>query len=573
MKKNSFSIYFKIAFLLLLFISMPTIIASILFFFNIGINSYTFIIGELLSFLIYIYLFTYKNKDSIKETLIVFISSFILIFIGFLLVHDIYDRSWDGNSYHMQAIDWLSKGWNPIFDHKELNGFGIWSIHYPKFIWIFAATLMSLTGNILIGKIFTIIIIYITALISYDVLKKSKVISPIFAFIFSLLLALNPVIVPQVNTYYNDGILGNVIIIICFILYGVTKKVYNIEKGYSILIFIGLLASILANIKYTGSLYIVIILSIYWIYLLLGKLLENKKVFFIKSAVIIGFLVCTVAANTYLVNVIHHKNIGYPIVGNNKIDIKTPNIPKLYDNKNKFYSFFESNLGYTSNSRDNYEFKYKTPFTVTEEEMFELSKPDLRSGGFGVYFQLIIITIILISFIVIINEISKEKIKNIKELLNYKKNLIFKYKDELIFLLIGLVLFIITPMIWWARYVPYFYSFLLIFFIFLISRYKNIIYKNLCIVIVMFLCIINTFAFIMVDYSYVKKSDYDLKENLSTIVDSLPDGEKVYLKEPRAPYYYIVSKTLEDNNIDYEYLDGDYKVIKELPYEVKILKK
>ncbi len=72
MKKNNLSISYKIAFLLVLFISMPTILASTLFFFNISINSYTFLIGELLSILIYSFFFIYKNKDSKKETLIVF---------------------------------------------------------------------------------------------------------------------------------------------------------------------------------------------------------------------------------------------------------------------------------------------------------------------------------------------------------------------------------------------------------------------------------------------------------------------------------------------------------------------
>ncbi len=573
MKKSNTSIFYKIAFLLVLFISMPTILASTLFFFGISINSYTFIIGELLSILVYIFFFVYKNKDSNKETLIVFLSTLVLIFIAFLLVYNIYDRSYDGNAYHMRAIDWLSSGWNPVYNHiEDVNGIGIFSAHYPKFIWTFAATIMSLTGNILIGKMFTIVIIYITALIAYDVLKRTRILNPIFAFIFSILISLNPVIIPQINTYYNDGILGNLIIIVCFLLYGVTKKVYNIEKDYTVLIFIGLLASILANIKYTGALYIVVILSIYWIFLLLGKLIENKKMFFVKSAVIIGFLVCTVAANTYLINIVHHKNIGYPIVGENKIDIKTSNTPEVYKDKNKFLSFFESNLTYSNNSRQLDDFTYKAPFTATKEEVKQLSVTDLRTGGFGVYFQLILLSILFISIIIILKEITNKKIKN---LISYLNNFREKYKEELIFLFIGLVLFIITPMLWWARYVPYFYSFLLIFFIFIISNYKEVIYKNLAIIIIIFLCSLNTFAFIVVDYSEVTEASDKIENKLEVIVDSLSKEKKIYLTEPRDPFNFIVSYTLDNNNIDYEYvdLDGNYKVIKELPYNVKVVEK
>ncbi len=555
MKKNCLSIFYKIAFLLVLFISMPTILASTLFFFNISINSYTFIIGELFSVLIYIFFFVYKNKDSKKETLIVFLSTITLIIIAFLLVHNVYDRSWDGNTYHIPAIDMLSNGWNPLLDHKELTGFGIWSVHYPKFIWIFAASIMALTGNILIGKMFTIIIIYITALISYDVLSRTKVLSPILALVFSILISLNPVIIPQINTYYNDGIVGNLIIIVCLLLYGVTKKLYDIEKDYTVLIFLGLLASILANVKYTGSLDIVVILSIYWIYLLFGKLIKNKKTFFIKSAIIIGFLVCTVAANTYLVNIVHHKNIGYPIVGENKIDILTFNTPDLYKDRNKFSSFVKSTLTYSTNRRKEEELTYKAPFTVTSEEIKEISKVDLRSGGFGVYFQLIMITTIFISIIIIVSEISNKNIKSVKGVLIYQKNLLNRYKEEFLLLFVGLVLFIITPMSWWARYIPYFYSFLLIYFIFITSRYKNEIYKNICIMIFLFLCILNTMAFLIVDHKAVVEGDLIAREKKEEAIDVSPEDGKIYVKQATNQYYYWIGKELDKKGIEYEFLD------------------
>ena len=324
----------KILFLLLGFLFFPTIVATILFYFKISISSITFYIGLLILLILYFVIF-YKKNTSLKEIIMPLLFSIIIIALFIIISICFKENTFDGWSYHMPAVMHLKDGWNPIFEHNE--DIGLWSAHYPKFIWIYGSLLYSVTGSIFSGTSFNSIIAFSMFFLIYDILNR-KGNNKLFVLLISLALTFNVVVLGQLLSYYNDGTLGVCIMALLLIFYAISKNIYKLENNYLLVFFISVYASILANIKFNGSLYSFLIIILIGGYLLIKKNLHFNK-FFVKSCLMIGIAVIPIAILTYVPNYIYHKNIGYPIVGKNKVDIITKAMAKRYENKGKLTSF------------------------------------------------------------------------------------------------------------------------------------------------------------------------------------------------------------------------------------------
>ena len=388
MNKNYNVLNFAIMILLLIFNVL--FISTVELICTFPINPYGFILSLL--FTIFEAFIILKKMNKPFKTIAISISLFVLlIFISILVSGNILDKSWDSNAYHKSAIGQLKNGWNPFYDtfykpNSEIDDIclmqsreDIWTHHYPKGIWIFAANVYSLTNNIESGKCISILIAVLTFSFSYFYLSDK--IKQTYNIILSLLIAINPVFFSQCMTFYNDGILGNCIIILIFTFLSIIENKSNKKNLYLyICLFITLV--LLINIKFTGLVYAGIYSLCYYIYFLFSK---NHRKKYLIDITIIGFLaliigICFVGYPTYIKNTLDHHNPFFPLLGEGKVDIMTKNTPPYLLEMNRFERLLAVMFSKANLYQDT-EFSVqslKFPFTFSLDELTYSMYPDSR---------------------------------------------------------------------------------------------------------------------------------------------------------------------------------------------------
>lgn len=497
---------------LLFFLVACIVISSITILMNIEFIKYNFIASLILAIFPYYYI-TKKDNSFIQSISI--IVSFIILFVSIIINHYYIDLSWDGNSYHKDAVGLLKNNWNPIYDdyidyYKKLNNrnmdyigdkveltHGFWQTHYAKSTWHIGATIYAFTKDIETGKIYNLIGVYITFVLTLSAIfkYKNRLIIPI---ILSLIVAINPISITQTFTYYNDGFMGNMLIllIIYMMIYTLNDDKFNKKELYSI---ICSLLIILINIKFTGFGYAGLFCLPYFLIFTYKKMKEKKSREVMKNialfSIVVLFSTCIVGFSPYMTNIIDGNSIFYPLAGENKVDIVSYNEPISFHNKSSLYKFAKSTLSETDNIN---EISKRTPklkkiFEVDENQLYVLYAPDIRIAGFGVLFS----GILIISSIIITIYIIKMTIKKDKRIIYLITPLI----------VIALLIIFISES-WWARYSPYVY---LIPIISLLLTYED---KNKISKIPFLILLIPT----LINMSYF--IEYNTKSNLTTSIQT-----------------------------------------------------
>lgn len=372
------------------------------------------------------------------------------------------DSTYDGNSYHKAAIGALKNGWNPVwqtvdsFNRSAENPFplsgkegmdrdydGIWIDHYPKAAWIVAASTYKLTGNIESGKVTTPLLIIAVFLLAfsylYRKLDRNKTI------IVSLLLALTPITVSQLYSYYNDGIMGNILIILLLALTMLIDKKTKLPWQPPVLYGTIFVAIILAmNIKFTGLAYAGIIMVCYWIYLAVRRDWKTILQLTIVGVTAVAFGALVIGASSYVKNTYTNGNPLYPLMGKGKVDFITLSQPISYADKSVIHKFLEVNLGPTAQLSPEYSKLYgdprvKVPFTFTLDELAVLTNADIRQGGYGVWFGGILLLSLGAGIYLLVRHGRRHRHSLVLFLLPLVS--------------IGLSIFAFDAT-WWARYVP-----------------------------------------------------------------------------------------------------------------------
>ena len=519
--------------LLLVNIAMIISITSILFFFKVSITKFHLPIIFLLVCTLFI--FIYRKKEKIMDTIIASILAIIVFIITVNGVSNIYDLTVDGNSYHKLAVGSLKNGWNPVYEKVEEFNIEkgnvvevdtkntknhLWINHYTKGPWIFSGVIYAFTENIESGKIFTILMMYSTFAIVFSYLSKKTNI--VVSIIIALLLVINPITIVQMFNYYGDGLMGLCIFTIIVSLISITdikSDTDNLTK------FITLVSAIIicVNIKFTGLAFAGIFclaFYIYWLVKVYGK--EEKEEFYkilkkltIFYTIVVVFSVGIIGFTSYVKNTIEKGHPFYPLYGKGKVDIITtmqPNYFKELGTIKKFcISIFSTseNVCYSKTGEGDYA-DLKLPFTYTEDEIDNFNIPDMRIGGFGPLFS----GIIILSSIAIITLI----VKCIKE----------KKYEILIPLVLVLgcitILILIIEGSWWARYIPYFYLIPIIAITFLYLNKNKV--SNICAIILTIIIAINAkFIWDANLENYEKNGGY-ISEAVETFIEYAEEKKK-----------------------------------------------
>jgi hypothetical protein len=401
------------------------------------------------------YCFTNSKLFNKKLLLAVSLTFLAVLIVSVLLSKSFYDISWDGQTYHQEAVIQLANGWNPfhqISSPEEVHK--IWLTHYAKGSWIDAAALYQLTHSIETSKAFNILFIISSFFLGISALINIPRINLAQALILSGLLAFNPVSICQSLSFYIDGQQASLLVSLLAISY-----LLIVRTEYIRLLNVVYLANIciLANIKFTSLVYasILIFSLIVWLLIKRNSHIAVKVVIVGSLSLLLG--VGFIGYNPYVTNTFYHGHPFYPLAGANKIDIISTNIPKNFIGKNRLEKLFLSTFSESASTYPPEASKLKLPLTiqsVKEREYF--TNTDVRVAGFGPLFSGAIILTLIVC------------------LLSLRRDLI---KTRMTVLLASLLMssILINPEAWWARYVPQLWMLPLLFSILALSLKSNIL--------------------------------------------------------------------------------------------------
>lgn len=381
-----------------------------------------------------------------------------VVFVACSICTYLYDRSFDGGSYHKEAVFALANGWNPLNGsvgawQKEHEVFGtqgvLWIDHYAQGVYSIAACLYAISGSFEAGKSYTLIAMVMAGLICSWYLKEKRF-STRQSVVIALVLAVNPITIPQFTAFYNDALLMMELLVL---LVGLFMLADEDAKRFRMLgfAFVGCAFILCAETKFTGFAYAGIFsLAFYILFLIRAirrttgftwKFVGGTSLFF---AVTILSSVLVVGYSPYVLNVLDHGHIFYPLFGEGAADIVTSNSPASFADASNieklFYSFFSQSDNILADSGR--EPSLKIPLTVSMGELRSYGAFDMRIGGFGVLYSAILIIQIL-AIVVLFPGLWKRSRTDASSVL--------------CFLIPMLFLMFFLGESWWARYSSYSY--------------------------------------------------------------------------------------------------------------------
>jgi hypothetical protein len=376
----------------------------------------------------------YEFKDHLRRHFLITIACFTgCCILSYLVAISFYDISWDGQTYHIETIIRLAQGWNPLFETSESMPYRISINHWAKGSEIQQAALYVFMNRVESGKMFNFLLAIASFLIATATLLQTRKVKPIIATLFGLSAALNTVVICQLFTYYVDGQLGSLLLILLLtsaLIYREGRLRYWVAWALTIIVTV--------NVKVTGLPYA----GVFWMGLMAAFLISKKRVP-LKRVAALGALsvligVAFIGYNPYVKNTLKHGHPFFPIVEesiNHLIALDTPSdFLKMGTGEKLLRSIFSRSSNHCS-AWTNERSELKIPFTMKREEVNIWTASDVRVGGFGPLFSGMIFLAILVTFSLMV--------------IGFKEQRLFMVALGTIFISV-----IINPHAWWARYVP-----------------------------------------------------------------------------------------------------------------------
>jgi len=390
---------------ILYFIFSIFLTTSLGFILGITITKYHIIASTILSVgVFHVHLKKINGDNQPIRFVALILLIFIFIWISLEAGGMYYDLSYDGQTYHQEAIIALSGGWNPVYDeltresHPEISYQKLLN-SYPKASEIIEAVIYSGLGGIenAKGLNFMMMVMAFGFLFSYF-LRFDSLGRPI-AFLGSALLVINPVFIVQSFSFYLDGQLYFALVSL-----GALLGIFLMVHKNHLVVLTMMLMALLWNLKLIGimasSIFIIGFLVISWYR---EKVLVSFKILLafvftgMASIIILGF-------NPYITNMKWFGHPLYPAYGRGATDYIRGNMPETFFDNNRIERLFLS-VGSRSEMKRGFNTGHtlKTPFTYDWKEVQAFNVTNNTLGGFGPLFSgagilsvLIIISIFLL---------------------------------------------------------------------------------------------------------------------------------------------------------------------------------
>ena len=369
----------------------------------------------------------------------------LLAALAILLSGLVYDTSLDGQQYHFQAIYALSEGWNPLRGETTPpvigDPFTLWAAHYPRGGTIFSANLLAAGLPLAAAKPLNFLLLFGTSALLGGMLLRCGF-SHLFAALLTAAAVMSPVVVGQLFTTMNDGLLGLLILVFA------VSAVAWIRDQDRLAAITGLAAIILAlNLKFSAIPIFVILCAFAsgsaWFVRGQGAGLRVGAALLTTAVVAIGLI----GWSPYMQNLLDHGHVFHPLMGTQAVDIMQQSASSGFSNtpaalrdmspvERFFFSLFsETHAGFETEPH------LKVPFTVSVSEIRTVGGVDVRLGGFGPFFSG---AILLAAVCTVMIWFRSPKQNNV----------------TLGLLLIAFAMLVsvaLMPENWWARYVPQFW--------------------------------------------------------------------------------------------------------------------
>lgn len=421
-------VFITASFAIVLFVASSILLSSLSFILNHSITPYHFIASCIISIsgIAFSSLYYFRQK-----WIPVFASSLCLIAAAataaFMISVSFYDISWDGQAYHQEIIIQLAGGWNPV-RHTENALLPEYSRHYASGIETCEAVIYSFTGMIEAGKACTIILIVAAALCASSFLLSFSI-PVIMQVLLPLIVALNPVAWNQSLSYYVDGCLASLIMMM-IILMGLLIRG---AKGPAVPL-LACAAAAMVTVKFPAVPYAVVLFGGFGGYYLLKRNWRGMLTAAAAGTAAFVLGICIMGFHPYVTNLASHGHPFYPYYGNAGKNMSlSGQVPEGYRDRNNI-----SHLFFSTFSETGHDMKYsnlKIPFTFSKKEIKQFFSPAVRIGGFGPLFGgAVICTIISLGALAV--KRSRYAVPAIGAIV------------------VVLVSVIINPACWWARFVP-----------------------------------------------------------------------------------------------------------------------
>ena len=476
MNINSINIkgkYFLLSLTVCSFISLIIITASglnliSLLFLDIALKWKSLIIIPL-TFLLIIWLL---KKISLLDNVSIILLPVLLIFLFCTFVGTLLpDTSHDGMAYHSDSIICLVKGKSIITSCPEIdNNSTLNSKNFPAAGWGFASILVSITGLIESSHAHNFIWVVLLILLSIKITIKLKL-SLVNSCIFLIIVIFNPVLIYQLWTNYNDGIVYMVSLCNIYSYIFLTDNNKNVKKlGVVLLTSTGVL---LLNLKFSSavlfslSFLIIFLFALFLVRLNKLKLIKLEKKFISYYFFFIFFIGLANSYHPYLTNLAQGEHIFHSILGKNKSEwTKTIN-GDCFENEFNIVKAIKSPLANFDlmGGENCKEFIYsrlwsnestrniKATFKWFDAHYQKIANHDQgwKIAGFGPTFPFLVLiaTIIFVLNLLFREEVCKVKKINLNDNLKFKKLLIL-----FVILVYILVQIFITEPTWIVRYTP-----------------------------------------------------------------------------------------------------------------------
>jgi hypothetical protein len=383
---------------ILFFLFFSLFLSSVGFALGIPLTSghFSFILPFTLAFAIISSLvFPYRGR--LSGTLIVLALLVSSFYLSLDISRQFFDVSYDGQGYHQEALVQLYNGWNPFYeqlDGLESNNMDRWLNHYSKGVWIYESILFKVTGDIESAKLFHLWLMMAAFMFALSFLLRLKKTPTRFIFIVSLLAAFNPVSIYQSLSFYLDGQLMSLMVILLAVL----GLIHTESRAYHYFLLL-MVISVLVNVKLTAGIYAFIFVAAYVAILWMKNRYERLRKVFLSggAAFILGFLLF--GWSPHVTNMVYRGNPLYPALGTDRSDYTLPQFPANFNGKNSGYLLFYSIFAKSDNVRGTDRLAYlKIPFTFSRDELKAFTDTNAKQGGFGPIFG----GAILLSFVVVI---------------------------------------------------------------------------------------------------------------------------------------------------------------------------
>ncbi len=469
-----------------------------------------------------------------------------LLITSLLLAGAFHDFSYDGQNYQQEALIQLHQGWNPLWNPALSTDipYSLWINSYPKALWYFSTAIYQFTGFIETGKLFQELLLLSTLFITHSALRfllKSNVL----CWLISLLLVANPVTIVQFFTFYVDGVLY--LSFLALIALGYIRYFLVRQKSDCSMLDTGIAATIivLSNIKFTGIIYAGLFCTA-WIFFTLFStqrkaVVKLCTISLITSCLLIGY-------HPYITNLIHHGHPFWPLLGENSVDIMTPNEHPDFLKQNRLTKIIWSNM---ATGRNNADFnpaplpeprgtpELKIPFTFSQYELKLYESADTRIGGFGPWFGGILICSVLLGGFLALHPRTAAR-------------------NHFVILLTGLsISILINPEAWWARYTPQLWMLpliILIYACYITELQTNPKLKYLT-ALFLFLFIINSALVLFLSVRAQVRSEYQLHRQLEIINEYTAKNPRRILIDFST--FQANRKFFQEKGIPYIAVDGE----------------